>query len=472
MSNQNPTHSSGRPLTRRELRELAASQSAGGSGATPGSSAQPMSSADPAAWGGGRPASPPSRRSMYDTQGHGIPQVRPPHQSGAVRTLEETGRLSGLQRPSEYGQQPPAFDTPTQRSRPDDNHSAQSPTGMPQLGDFMRQAPTHGQRPDPSAADARARQAALERAQEQAAVLPQMSAPASFGALRDAAHQEFRPTDRTEASAQGLPARSRAQTPPAEQRPTPPAFPTFTTVPSAQDTQPGLPAFPEPSHNEQPQESTAPFNPFSDNDAAPANPFGSAPQPTTPPSRTPRSERNLAQPPSGNPGAALGWGAAGGAAAAAAPATPEPRTHTASPAPAAFPPLGGPAPQGDADANNLAAFPPLGGGSAEGRAPGGGTTNHPAAHDGAAPAAFPPVSGEKRANPFGLPGVGVDDDDDEDDTYELDHSYTWLQYLILVAVALVLGMIIWQVGLSGSDSAEQTEEATQVFLRWLTNPQI
>lgn len=65
-----------------------------------------------------------------------------------------------------------------------------------------------------------------------------------------------------------------------------------------------------------------------------------------------------------------------------------------------------------------------------------------------------------------------DDDDNEDDTYELDHSYTWLQYLILVAVALVLGMIIWQVGLSGSDSAEQTEEATQVFLRWLTNPQI
>lgn len=95
MSNQNPTHSSGRPLTRRELRELAASQSAGGSGATPGSSAQPMSSADPAAWGGGRPASPPSRRSMYDTQGHGIPQVRPPHQSGAVRTSKKQGDCPG-----------------------------------------------------------------------------------------------------------------------------------------------------------------------------------------------------------------------------------------------------------------------------------------------------------------------------------------------------------------------------------------
>ncbi|MBI9114436.1 hypothetical protein [Sanguibacter suaedae] len=50
------------------------------------------------------------------------------------------------------------------------------------------------------------------------------------------------------------------------------------------------------------------------------------------------------------------------------------------------------------------------------------------------------------------------DDDDLDD--EPDHKYTWLHYLILVAVAFVLGLIIWKVGLEGRDVASSDGSST------------
>lgn len=37
--------------------------------------------------------------------------------------------------------------------------------------------------------------------------------------------------------------------------------------------------------------------------------------------------------------------------------------------------------------------------------------------------------------------------DDAEPVAEIDHSYTWLHYLILIAIAVVLGMVVWKVGL-------------------------
>jgi hypothetical protein len=48
----------------------------------------------------------------------------------------------------------------------------------------------------------------------------------------------------------------------------------------------------------------------------------------------------------------------------------------------------------------------------------------------------------------------VDDDDDEDEGH--DHKYTWLHYLILVAVAFVFGLILWKVGLADSGAEVPT----------------
>lgn len=570
MSNQHPSHPSGRPLTRREMRELAAQNASGAEQSSPQTASPPQGQGPGTQGGGGAPSrsggyatygqqsretgvrasSPTSRRSMYDTSASGIPQVRPPQQSGAVRTLQETGVLSGLQNPAEYGQQPPTYGSPGSRPRPQeqsqqmptrssspqgsgpqrtggqptrqatspqqgsgygtgaqpagsqsygDQQGSSDPASMPQLGDFLRQAPTHGQRGSQgNVDDPRARQQALEQAQEQAAVLPHLGNPAAFGALREEPRQDFLPTDRTGAAArQDLPSRASAygaQTPTA-----PPAFPTFGTVPTDNDTQPGLPAFPGPSapsaQETQPglpafpgpsapsaQESTSAFPSYpgptartaqetqpglpafpgpsapsaqdtqpglpvfpgpssqSEEESTSAFPPFGAPSPNPaansgPPARPSRSERNGG--PTAAPGAGLGWG--GGTAPA----------ETAADAPA-FPPLGG-GPQ-----NTAPAFPPVGGQQA----------------DGSPWPSVQPGSGPQAARPFGGAPVGLDDDDDDDDEeFQLDHSYTWLQYIILVAVALVLGMIIWQVGLKtpGANPEPQGEASA---ITWLINPDI
>lgn len=51
--------------------------------------------------------------------------------------------------------------------------------------------------------------------------------------------------------------------------------------------------------------------------------------------------------------------------------------------------------------------------------------------------------------------------DDEDDDDENDHKYTWLHYLILVAVAFVLGLIIWKVGLEGRGVAAPADSSSE-----------
>lgn len=53
-----------------------------------------------------------------------------------------------------------------------------------------------------------------------------------------------------------------------------------------------------------------------------------------------------------------------------------------------------------------------------------------------------------------------DDDDDFDDDDENEHKYTWLHYLILVAVAFVLGLIIWKVGLEGRGTAAPADSSS------------
>lgn len=60
--------------------------------------------------------------------------------------------------------------------------------------------------------------------------------------------------------------------------------------------------------------------------------------------------------------------------------------------------------------------------------------------------------------------AAVDDEDDDDDfdDDEPDHKYTWLHYLILVAVAFVLGLIIWKVGLENRGVASPADSAASV----------
>lgn len=56
----------------------------------------------------------------------------------------------------------------------------------------------------------------------------------------------------------------------------------------------------------------------------------------------------------------------------------------------------------------------------------------------------------------------LEEDLGDDEEFELDHSYTWLHYLILVAVAFVLGVVIWMVGINPDrhDAPEQEPAAS------------
>lgn len=66
------------------------------------------------------------------------------------------------------------------------------------------------------------------------------------------------------------------------------------------------------------------------------------------------------------------------------------------------------------------------------------------------PRSTPPVAQPAAADDLDDDDLDDDDLDDDDDS---DHKYTWLHYLILVAVAFVLGLIIWKVGLEGRGEA-------------------
>ncbi|PFG32741.1 hypothetical protein [Sanguibacter antarcticus] len=60
------------------------------------------------------------------------------------------------------------------------------------------------------------------------------------------------------------------------------------------------------------------------------------------------------------------------------------------------------------------------------------------------------------------------DDDDDFEDEEIDHEYTWLHYLILVALAVVLGLIIWKVGLEGSGNAAAADSSSVAGIALLT----
>lgn len=48
--------------------------------------------------------------------------------------------------------------------------------------------------------------------------------------------------------------------------------------------------------------------------------------------------------------------------------------------------------------------------------------------------------------------------DQEEPVVELDHSYTWLHYLILIAIAAVLGMVVWKIALDPTNDKPADQE--------------
>ena len=80
---------------------------------------------------------------------------------------------------------------------------------------------------------------------------------------------------------------------------------------------------------------------------------------------------------------------------------------------------------------------------------------------GAPSRAFPPLAA--RADDE-LDDLDDDYDDDDEDDDENDHKYTWLHYLILVAVAFVLGLIIWKVGLEGRGAAAPPDSTSDASI--------
>lgn len=64
-----------------------------------------------------------------------------------------------------------------------------------------------------------------------------------------------------------------------------------------------------------------------------------------------------------------------------------------------------------------------------------------------ADAGITPISGD--------PALADAITDEEEPVLELDHSYTWLHYLIIVAIAAVLGMVVWQVGLNPATKKQE-----------------
>jgi hypothetical protein len=82
------------------------------------------------------------------------------------------------------------------------------------------------------------------------------------------------------------------------------------------------------------------------------------------------------------------------------------------------------------------------------------------------PASVPPPAGAPEspfgafgAGPVGAPDEAVHDDDDED-WDEAEPSYTWLHYIILVVLAFVLGLLLWNLVLAQDDEGFETEQAS------------
>lgn len=68
-------------------------------------------------------------------------------------------------------------------------------------------------------------------------------------------------------------------------------------------------------------------------------------------------------------------------------------------------------------------------------------------------------SGDSSITPVSLDLGQVDAiTDQEEPVVEIDHSYTWLHYLILIAIAAVLGMVVWKIGLDPSSDKPVDQE--------------
>jgi len=80
---------------------------------------------------------------------------------------------------------------------------------------------------------------------------------------------------------------------------------------------------------------------------------------------------------------------------------------------------------------------------------------------------FPPAGG---ARPVAAGRRATDDELDEDERPP-GHAYTWLHYLILIAVAFVLGLLIWQMLLKGS-SAEAAAATPGEIVASATHPHV
>ena len=387
-----------------------------------------------------------SRRSMYSIPAGKpeVPDVIPPVQASAVRTLQDSGRLSNLVDPQEFTQssglapirddvvraQPMERRSTRQGAGASQVHSGPHGSGGPHnvggphsaggpqnVSGFLRQAPPSSQIPRIEedgrggwqAVNPQEVQQRLEREQEQRALLPNVAANVGLTrALRGEQPQAFQPQN-------------------------------------WQGAQAGL-----------------------SGQAGQDAPFGARPLPNRAEAQPNRSE-------SGFTHAESGFNRAEAAAETMAPFSPFPSVHAESAtqvsnkAAVDVPPSIAPAsiPPGSALAHNPAQSSPVFPGLAA-------ATQNAAAQNAAAQNAvsqpessgiFPGLAG---ALGRPLPGqqeesAGLTHVDDDDEDFEVDHSYTWLHYIILVAVALVLGMIIWKVGIDPSTkaSAPDTKDSAQ-----------
>lgn len=543
MSTPNPQGEDGRPLTRREMRELAERQIVEHAQGQPNPAAQPAAFPTqpapqmPPVAQTQRPSAPAvhnpvpglqaqpiaqpvqqpvqvSRRSMHQVpQGPRIPQVTPPSQAGAVRVLEETGTISNLVDPATFepNHEPVSMTLPhgsrvnrVNAFEQQDPHPAQN--GRSNLSGFMRQAPPSSQIPrvvqDSQGNWTAAPASVQEQFENQNAVLPSWGDPQSsfsgFSAATSGPSANFTP-ERADAG-HGLPARNSAfgsQNPNSlTQSPAAPSFgqpqvgQTFSPTPQQSfASQQGSTV----QQGSAPQERPLSGSPFG------ATPFGTsqsaAPSSTAPslaapsavvpqegvptfshvPERTSgyvqaASQANeSSRENSGLPTAAIpAWDAitsvnsslpqdptlAGISAASLTGEIAPVRSTPAMGAGLTGPGLTGPGPMG---AGLVGAEPIM-----PAHSPSAPGTPLPAT-----PGMFSPVSGtalpagesENLAGSF-TPTQNLDHDlgPEGDEDFELDHSYTWLQYMILIAVAFVLGMIIWKVGIDPDRSGDKSPE--------------
>ncbi|MDO8145413.1 hypothetical protein [Isoptericola sp. 178] len=200
-------------------------------------------------------------------------------------------------------------------------------------------------------------------------------------------------------------------------------------------------------------------------------PAPSAPRNDTPPTSTPPAST----PPASTPPSPFGPGPSAGAASGSSPA-PAPSEGTTPGRRSAFgagSPFGAPG-RSETQAGTTpppawpSASPGPGGASRQASGTDGPALpwGSPSSGTGAAPASVPPTTGSPfgglAAQPPGPAGPRYLEDDEEDWDDEHEPSYTWLHYIILVVVAFVLGLLIWNLVLSPPDDFAPEEASAPV----------